>query len=314
MAKRKKKWLIAVAALVLLAGAAALLWQPALRWYRRAAKLPDENGMYQVGEHWLQSLAPLDEASVQNFAKKLLALQEKYLTDENQVFYAIVPDKAYFLQDSGYPVLDYARMDELLNTGLAGWPRIDLTKALSLEDYYYTDNHWRQEKLGGVVDALGKAMGFTVDMSAFTAHQYEGFVGAYGKYIPGRPAAETLVWLTSADTDSAVVNNWQYPDMHNVYDTARLDTEVPYDLYLSGASPVLRIENAHAASDKELIIFRDSYASALAPLLVGQYRTITLIDLRYMASALLPQYVEFTDQDVLFLYSTWVVNSSAMLR
>ena len=34
----------------------------------------------------------------------------------------------------------------------------------------------------------------------------------------------------------------------------------------------------------------------------------------YMVSGLVPQYVEFTDQDVLFLYSTYVVNQSAMLR
>ena len=33
-----------------------------------------------------------------------------------------------------------------------------------------------------------------------------------------------------------------------------------------------------------------------------------------MVSGLVPQYVEFTDQDVLFLYSTYVVNQSALLR
>lgn len=61
-------------------------------------------------------------------------------------------------------------------------------------------------------------------------------------------------------------------------------------------------------------MFRDSYASSLVPLLLGQYRKVTLVDIRYMVSGLVPQYVEFNDQDVLFLYSTYVVNQSAMLR
>ena len=74
------------------------------------------------------------------------------------------------------------------------------------------------------------------------------------------------------------------------------------------------MESPLAATDKELVVFRDSYASSLVPLLLSQYRKVTLVDIRYMVSGLVPQYVEFTNQDVLFLYSTYVVNQSAMLR
>jgi len=89
---------------------------------------------------------------------------------------------------------------------------------------------------------------------------------------------------------------------------------VPYDVFLSGASPLITVESPLAATDKELVVFRDSYASSLVPLLLGQYRKVTLVDIRYMVSGLVPQYVEFNDQDVLFLYSTYIVNQSAMLR
>ena len=85
-------------------------------------------------------------------------------------------------------------------------------------------------------------------------------------------------------------------------------------MFLNGATPLQTIENPNAATDRELVIFRDSFASSLAPLLCEQYCTITLIDLRYMVSGLVPQYVTFTNQDVLFLFSSWVVNESAMLR
>ena len=162
------------------------------------------------------------------------------------------------------------------------------------------------------MDALGAAMGFSVDMDGFDPVTVEGFIGAYGKYGADKP--EELTYLVSDATVAAVCDNYQYPDSTAVYDLARLSTDVPYDVFLSGASPLITVESPLAATDKELVVFRDSYASSLVPLLLGQYRKVTLVDIRYMVSGLVPQYVEFTDQDVLFLYSTYVVNQSAMLR
>ena len=64
----------------------------------------------------------------------------------------------------------------------------------------------------------------------------------------------------------------------------------------------------------ELVVFRDSFGSSLAPLLAGSYRKITLIDLRYISSDLLESYVRFQEQDVLFLYSALIWNQSGTIR
>ena len=61
-------------------------------------------------------------------------------------------------------------------------------------------------------------------------------------------------------------------------------------------------------------IMRPMSFSRLMTWALEEYRTVTLVDIRYLASSLLPQYLTFTDQDVLFLYSAGVVNRSAMLR
>ena len=87
-----------------------------------------------------------------------------------------------------------------------------------------------------------------------------------------------------------------------------------YDVFMGGASALQIVENPENKSGRELIVFRDSFASSLVPLLLEGYSKITLIDLRYMSSSLLPELVTFADQDVLFLYSTLVFNNSAMLR
>ena len=74
------------------------------------------------------------------------------------------------------------------------------------------------------------------------------------------------------------------------------------------------IENPNAESSKELIVFRDSFASPLAPLLASGYKKITLVDIRYLPSPSLQKYIQFQNQDVLFLYSTSVLNHSKTLK
>ena len=94
----------------------------------------------------------------------------------------------------------------------------------------------------------------------------------------------------------------------------KLESRDLYDIYLSGAAALLRIENPAAEGGRELVVFRDSFGSSLIPLLVKDYAVVTVVDTRYIAPNLLGQYVEFSAQDVLFLYSTLILNSSGALQ
>ena len=85
-------------------------------------------------------------------------------------------------------------------------------------------------------------------------------------------------------------------------------------MFLSGSLSLITIENPNATTDKELVIFRDSFGSSIAPLLVEGYAKVTLVDIRYIASDLVGRFVDFENQDVLFLYSTLVLNNSVTLK
>lgn len=64
-------------------------------------------------------------------------------------------------------------------------------------------------------------------------------------------------------------------------------------------------------------MFRDSFGSSLAPLLIENYSKITLIDLRYVSSKMLSEIKEIDlrdDSDVLFLYSVPIINNSFALK
>lgn len=306
--------------ILLLAGAAvfaaALAAGAVFGWNTlQRQKAAEEAGIWQAGSHWGEALKNNGSAaSGKLFSEKLTAIKNEYFTESNKVYCAVIPDKGYYLQDKGAPKADYDALLNAIEGGFSGSgiQYIDLTGALSAEQYYFTDSHWKQETLQPVLDTLGAAMGFSADLSTLTPITVESFAGAYGKY--GAAPADTLTYLTGPATQAAVVDNFQHPDMKAVYDTARLTTDVPYDVFLSGATPLITITSPHAKTDRELIIFRDSYTSSLAPLLLEEYRTITLVDIRYMVSTLLPQYVTFTNQDVLFLYSTLVADQSTMLH
>ena len=84
--------------------------------------------------------------------------------------------------------------------------------------------------------------------------------------------------------------------------------------------------NENAATDKHLILFRDSFGSSLAPWLLTQYEKITIIDIRYatsedlrehetLAHLDLSRYADLESADeVLFLYSTSILNTGGILK
>ena len=98
------------------------------------------------------------------------------------------------------------------------------------------------------------------------------------------------------------------------YDYEKAAGEDPYAFFLSGSLSLITMENPSATTEKELILFRDSYGSSIAPFFLEIYQKVTLIDIRYLSSANLKQFVTFDNQDVLFLYSTLIINHSETLK
>ena len=141
----------------------------------------------------------------------------------------------------------------------------------------------------------------------------------YGVYV-GQSALpltpDTLSYLINETLKGCTVTSYDtgVPQSVPMYDLAAAGSADPYELFLNGADALLVIENPAATTDRELVVFRDSFGSSLVPLLVEGYAKVTLIDARYLNSAYLGNFVEFDDQDVLFLYSTLLLNDSLSLK
>lgn len=275
--------------------------------------VPDENDLLYTDGYYLDYIGELRPQSVENFANKVESLVAQYMQNSTGIYYAVAPSKNYFVNDRVQTPFDYDQMLSILSENITSAQYINLFDTLTLEDYYKTDPHWRQERLQKTVNRLGESLGFTTDLSAYQANTVEGFIGQHGYNKENFPSEE-LVYLTNDAINNAVVDNMQEPDFKQVYNLDKLSSSSPYDVFLSGPTPLETITNNSAETDKELVIFRDSSTSSLAPLLIENYKTITLVDIRYMMSAMLGDYVNFDGKDVLFLYGEQVINFSEMLR
>ncbi len=276
----------------------------------------DVNNIYLFDEHLIKRVDEYRPDSVTHFAKYIQKINDTYLENAN-IYFAIVPDKNYFTQCDKFTVIDYDNLVTSVNNTLEDIRYIDLMSILSLDDYYRTDTHWKQEKLSKVIQALDDAMHFKTDFAGihYKINTYEEFSGVYlGQSALNLPP-DNLFYLESPIMKNLTIIDYQHlEEEQRIYETDLLDKMDPYDVFLGGATPLLTISNPEANTSKELIIFRDSFGSSLAPLLVEEYATITLIDTRYISSSLLEQYIEFNDQDVLFIYNTEVINNSQMLK
>lgn len=280
----------------------------------------DNNDIIVIGDSAYKLDYPLNTESVTRFTELLHTITALYAQD-NPVYFAMIPDKNYYVDpDPDFLTLDYQKMEQLLAEQLEDITIIDLTDTLSLDDYYHTDPHWKQETLDMVVARLQETMGMETDFSqiAYKAEQYAPFYGAYYGQSALNLAADTLTYRISEAMKDVIVTNFEYtgdPDKApGLYETDKLGSMDSYDVFLSGSTPLITLENPNSTTDKELVIFRDSFASSLTPLLIEEYQKITLIDIRYVSHEIIGDYVDFEDSEILFLYSTLVINHSEILK
>lgn len=272
----------------------------------------DNNGIYIAQDSAAELEEKMDEASVEHALKQFGIVYEQYLKESGcNVYTAVVPDKGYYLaEENGYPAMDYEALFTMVEEGMPWASYIDLTGSLSIDDYYRTDLHWRQENLQPVAQYLGEILGVGVETDFTPILLERPFYGVYCGQAALPMDPDPMYWMHSDLIAGCRVYNYTTGSDTGVYDTEKLNSKDLYDVYLSGPQSLLRIENPNAATDRELILFRDSFASSLAPLLLRDYATVTLVDLRYIQPQLLGRYLEFTDQDVLFIHSSLVLNKS----
>ena len=274
------------------------------------------NDIYVVDGYAGKIEYPLNEESVERAGERFGYVYEKYLKETNtKNYFSIIPDKNYFLgTENGYLSIDYDKMISLLRENTDFLKYIDITKELEIEDFYKTDTHWREENIVDVAEKIGKEMGTNVKAEYDVKTLENDFYGVYYGQSALPLEAEEIKYLTNDVLKNCKVFDYQNNKEISVYDMEKAEGKDPYEMFLGGPLSLVTLENEKAKTDKELIIFRDSFGCSIASLLVEGYKKITLVDIRYIHPNLLENYIEFNSQDVLFLYSTSVLNNSETIK
>ena len=271
--------------------------------------LTNYNKLYLYNDYIIEETYPLNKESVINVTNKINDIKRTYLNETNNIYYSVVPDKNYFVNDDNLK-LDYDELKNIMNSNL-DIKYIDIFNELSLEDYYKTDTHWREERLFKVVNKLSKEMNFNITNN-YSFKRISDFNGTYSSRIVRKDIKDEIYILDNVNDIN--VYNYETNGYEKVYDLIKLNSLDKYNVYLSGSVSLLKIESMNTGSTKDLIVFRDSYGSSLIPLMMNGYKSITVVDTRYISPSMLSNYIDFNNKDILFLYSTLLINDSFTLK
>lgn len=275
----------------------------------------DNGGVYIQDGYASKIDAKINPESVDHFIGRMDNLYNSYIKDSDcKVYFSAVPDKNYFLAEKGgYPAMNYDELYRVLGDRLSYMTNIDIRDLLEISDYYTTDTHWKQECIVDVANYIREQIG----MEAVNDYESKSAGDFYGVYY-GQSALnldpDEIIYLENEEIRSAEAYIYETDKTVPIYNLEKLEAMDHYDIFLSGAISLIKITNPMGDDGKKLVVFRDSFGSSLTPLLMSGYSEIILIDTRYINPVMMSRYVEFTNQDVLFLYSTLVINSSSQIK
>ena len=269
----------------------------------------DNNGIYQAEGHLSKLEYPMNEKMLDHAIQVFSNVKDKYLKD-NKVYFAMIPDKnRYLAEENGYISLDYDVFTEYMKLGMDFANYIEIADLLSADDYYQTDTHWKQENLVDVAERIASEMGAELTKEYDVKKLEIPFHGVYEGQSALICSPETISYLTND-----VLKRVTLEGAKDVYDMEKAKGKDAYEMFLSGNQPIITMRDPENSEGKRLILFRDSFGSSIAPVLMSGYSEIVLVDLRYISSDMLGQYVDFENADVLFLYSTLMLNNSLGMK
>ncbi len=275
----------------------------------------DNNSVYIADGYVSEIDSKLNTSLVEGFCDKITNVYDYYIKNTDcKAYYSIIPDKNRFLAEkNGYPAYDYGELYSMVDKGLSYMTKIEIESLLSADCYYRTDSHWRQEKIIPVAQKINEEMGMEFS-GDFKEESLGEFYGVYYSRAALSMNADELICLRNDATENSITYNYETKKNAEVYNKEKLEEFDRYDVFLSGAVSIIEVTNLSGDKDKELVVFRDSFGSSITPLLLSTYSKVTLVDTRYVSPELIGDYVKFDNQDVLFIYSTMLVNNSATLR
>lgn len=275
----------------------------------------DTNNIYYKDGYLAKMEYPMNQESIERAAGIFQKIYQNHLQDTNvNMYLCVIPDKNYVLADENQLSMDYDKFISLTEKKMPFLTSVSIMEEVDVSDFYKTDTHWRQEEITDIAAKLAEEMDVPFS-GEFELKEIESpFYGVYYGQAALPVGPDTITYCTGEILDACVVYDYENNKEIPLYDLSKTEGRDPYEMFLGGNISLAVIDSPKALSSKELVVFGDSFARSLLPLLAESYAKVTLVDIRYLPSMSVGNYVTFEEQDVLFLYSTSVLNNSITLK
>lgn len=284
-----------------------------MKYYCERALLKQENnGIYISGDRlFMRFDAPEDKRVTAN----LNAVEQLSQTTGVPVLFSLIPTSAYIYADQLPKYAPTYNQQELLDKAALLPQYFDLSQTLlgaRGEDIYYrTDHHWTSLGAYTAYRMIAQQLGYEPLALPENGVAVPDFYGTLFSQGGVRGIAPDEITYYPMDNLSLYADGEDRP----LYELKFAEEKDKYSLFLGGNWSTAVIRNENVKNGEKLVIVRDSFTNALAPLLAQHVSELHLVDPRYYKLPL-AQYVQENDIDrVLVLYQTanFVQDSSIVL-
>jgi len=285
---------------------------------RNLLRKSENNGVYVVDGRIYDKFYGIQEQFIDRAARLIDEIAMD--TGSENVLLSIIPTKAQLLDRDKYLLSDQNEIADTLrqNTDAQYVDIMGLAEPGDERLYYASDPHWTTNGAINAYEVIVEALGLQPVRDYEFEAVTDSFVGSdWGKAASWSIDDDTIYLAHNDLIDGMSACRFESLEsstcIDSVYFGDRGDDLDPYDIFLGGLSPIIEIENPQAESDSELVIFKDSYAHSLAPLLAQHFRTVSLFDLRFVRRQFILDNFDLSKKVVLFLYGTSVLNTDPQI-
>jgi len=240
--------------------------------------------------------------------------------NSESTYLSIIPSKSQMLDRNKYLLSDQTTIADYLkqNVDAKYVNLMDLATEGNENLFYVTDHHWTTEGAIRAYEILISAMGYEPITNYTLELATDSYVGSnYGKAAVKSIEKDSIYFAHNDYLDAMTVRRYEtledYQDYNSIYFRDRIESLDPYDAFIGGLGPITVIENNKLQTDKELIVFKDSYSHSLAPFLAQHFNKVILFDLRYVRKELIFENFDLSGKTMLFIYNTTILNTDPQI-
>ncbi len=172
--------------------------------------------------------------------------------------------------------------------------------------YYKTDHHWTTLGAFYAYQVFCEAMGFEVPVlsDAEFTEVSDAFLGTVYSKLNMELSKDIMHTVTLPNTPSNIQMTVDLMEKFDtLYNDEFLSQKDKYSYYLDGNHALTEIAS-NSEGEGTLLIIKDSYSHCFAPMTLGNYEKVYLVDFRYFNMPISQFITQYRVTDILVLYNT----------